>query len=240
MKIIRLFFRQFSDDSVKNINKFITYPLRKFVFLHYLRWRGRLNDYNLIKKIRARVPKKEGVYLSREQLKQIVFSIPEERYRMAALIQFATGIRAFEALKAKKEDFEWSGDYLKLRIIGKRNLARNVFIPKIYGEVIWNYIQNAGKYPFLKGESKNFPTWVENNYHYYLKAVKKAAEKLGYPDFATHDFRRNFIDDVCALTQDIRVVRVLAGHKDAKTTLRYLDKHISEEAFKEVIKKMRS
>lgn len=228
------------NPNIEQMNAYIREkPLSKYAFLHYLHFLGRLNDCSLLLKARQKPKKREGVYLDQEELKKIVFSITEEKYRYAALVQFVTGVRAGEVLKLRKEDFSKENNELKITMIGKGERKKVVFIPETYSKFIYNFIINSGEYPFLKPASEDFFRNLQTNYIYYWRSIKQAASALGYDNFAPHDFRRNFIDQAYTLTKDIRVVQDLAGHARAETTLQYFKKKISEEEFKDIVKKIR-
>jgi len=125
-------------------------------------------------------------------------------------------------------------------MIGKGGYERIVYIPKVYKQTIWDFVSNCSReYPFLKGNENSLPKLIYNNYIYYYLQLKKAASLLGYENFATHDFRRNFVNDILTQTQDIRIAKDLIGHARMETTLRYLKKKVAEEEFKKYIEVIR-
>jgi integrase len=239
--LVRKFLAEFREDSLENMNAFIkAYPLSKFAFMYYLRFKNRENEYVKLIKTKTRLVEKEGVFLSREKLLKIVESIQDDIYRMVALLQYLTGARAHEILKLKKEDFKIENEMLKIKLIGKGGYERVVFIPQNYKQIIWQFVSNYSReYPFLKGENKSLEKLVYNNYIYYYMELKKAAASLGYEKFATHDFRRNFVNDIFSQTQDIRIAKNLIGHARMETTLRYLKRKISEEEYRKYIQAIR-
>lgn len=239
--VIKNFLAKYKEPTIENINARIReYPATKFAFYHYLRFLGRENDYNKLIKTKPKPKEKKGVYLQKEILMKIISSIPDEKYRMVALLQYLTGARVAEILKLKKEDFDPQQDMLKIKLVTKGNYERIVFVPQEYKDLIMNFVKNSKfDYPFLKGDfNKPLAKLVYNNYIYYYTALKKAASDLGYENFATHDFRRNFIDRVLDVTSDIRIARALIGHARAETTLRYISQKSSEEEFKKFIKSL--
>lgn len=244
-KVISTFLKFFGNDSVENMNLYIEkYWLSKYAFIHYLRFLGRENDIEKLKKGKRGVTKREGVYLERERLKEIIFSIPETHWRVVALLQYLTGARAKDVLRTKKEWIEKIEDDekigLKIKMLQKGNRFKVSFIPKEFKNYIWEFVESSGEYPFLKYYSKkgSLETSLSNNYVYYWKALKNAAVSWGYNMFAPHDFRRNFLDLAYTIFKDIRKVRELAGHRNLNWTFLYLKKRIEETELKDAIRIM--
>ncbi|RLE45206.1 hypothetical protein DRJ16_00070 [Candidatus Woesearchaeota archaeon] len=246
-RTIQRFLREFKEASVENANKFIAKSFRekrsyyvKYAFMHYFKYLGREEDYKKLIKTRLKPKKKKGCFLRKEELERIAFSLPTEEYRMVAIIQYLTGARAHDVLTLSKDRITKEDGMLKLRMIQKGEREKIAFIPEEYAEMIWNFVQSKDKeYPFLRGESKDFTRSVNTNYTYYYRELKEVATSLGYENFATHDFRRNFINDAYSKFKDIRIVRVVAGHSDMSTTLRYLLEAVDEKEIKKAIKEIR-
>ena len=240
-------FRKFSikqDFSVEAMNKEIKrYSMSKAIMYHILFMLERYED--IAKLVRAKqIPvKRQGVYLDKETLKQIIPLITDTTWRTLALIQYVTGIRAADGIRLKKESFKQleTGD-IKVIVIGKGDKERIVFIPKIYADQVMQFVQNTyWDTPFIKTRSIDMATAIETNYHYYYMAIKKAVKILGITnEFATHDFRRNFADEAYeASGRDIRVVRDILGHAHEETTVKYFRKKLTEEETKKIAKMMR-
>jgi integrase len=239
--IIKNFLAKFKEVNIENMNVRIKeYPATKFAFKHYLNFLGRQNEANSLIKTRSRPVKREGVYLTQEEILKIVELIPDNTYKIVALLQFLTGARAAEILKLKKEDFKIENDLLKIKLITKGNRERIVFIPEPYNKIILNFIQaKQFDYPFLKGDfNKPLANLVRNNYIYYYNQLKKVVSDLGYENFATHDFRRNFVNRILDKTNDIRIANAMIGHAKMESTLRYLNKKISQEEYIKLIKEL--
>jgi len=250
VKVMNNFFKRYKELSVENMNKYIReYPPAKYVFKYFLMMEGRVNDYFLLIKAKEKPVEREGVYLPREELERIVFSIPDERYRMVALIQYVTGARASETLKLKKENFRLLEDgRLRIRIIGKGGKESIKIVPATYAKRIWDFVQaSESEYPFLRMTSKDFTTSLNTNYRYYYGMVKKAARAFGYDNFATHDFRRNFGEDFYEelrkeetdpLTILLATQKAL-NHSSLKDTIKYLEKRETTEKVSKIIEKVR-
>ena len=242
VRYLRHFLLKYKEPTVENMNLAIKEnPGKKACFKHFLTFLGRVNDYKMLIKTKPKPKLKEGIYLSKEELKQIVFSIPDETYRIVALLQYCTGLRASDVLRIEKDKIELLDDgSLRIFITLKGGHQSVAFIPTLYSRTIYNFVQRRGKFPFLKGESSDFSTWVTNNYTNYYRILRETAERLGYPDFRSHDFRRSFIDEVYTKVKDIREARVLAHHVKFETSLKYIQKKADESKIKELINEFRN
>lgn len=249
VRTIDRFLDKYEYPTVENINNFISTTNRttrttyvKYAFRYYLKFIGKPDDYKKLVGVKSKPKKKKGVYISNLEQMKIVSNIENETYRMVALIQYLTGARAGDVLRFSFKDMEVNDDgSLLLRFKdskGKRVLTG--FIPKKYAGKIKYFIETCGrKYSFLLGESDSFRKLTDNNYRYYYEDVKFSARKVGYPDFATHDFRRNFSEDVFNKTKDPRVAQLLLGHSKLETTLKYFSKKRDEKKAIEAAKELR-
>jgi integrase len=243
-RTIARFLEKFEQTN-EGMNAFVKqYSFNRFVLKHWLEFECRGEEYKALKGVKRKRVIREGVYIDSSLLKQIVFSIPNTMYRAVALIQYCTGARARDVLTIKSEWIEKvesdESIGLRIRMVQKGGRERIAFVPKgEFSDIVYNYVISAQKeYPFMRNCSEDFLTNVETNYHYYYNAIKQATITLGIPNFATHDFRRNFIDKAYTALKDIRVVKELVGHSQISTTLNYLRKHISETEARESIKKI--
>jgi len=247
-RTIDRFLDRYDEVTIDNINSFISNINRKtrttyikYAFSHYLRFIGKDKEYERVVKIKMKPRKKSGNYLSNDELLDIVFNIDDEIYRLVALLQHITGVRADDVLDNTWRNFKENKDgSLRVTIKVKRGKEHIVFIPKKYSERITYFIETCGrKYPFLRGESDTHLGLVNNNYRYYWEAVKKSARELGHEKFSTHDFRRNFLEDVFMKTKDPRVAQNLAGHSSMIYTMKYLKSHEDEGKLKKVVEELR-
>lgn len=249
VRTIDRFLDEYGQPTIENINNFISTTNRrtrttyvKYAFRYYLEFIGKPEDYKKLVGVKSKPRKKTGVYISNESLMSIVSNIENETYRMVALIQYLTGARAGDVLRFSYNDMKVNDDEtISLHLIKMKGEKEGwFFIPKKYAKKIRHFIETCGrKYSFLLGESDSFRKLSDNNYRYYYEAVKVSARRVGYPNFATHDFRRNFIEDVFANTKDIRVAQNLAHHSNLKYTMKYLKSREDEEKLKEVVEELR-
>lgn len=242
----RRFDQEYGELTVENVNNFILTSIKrsrsyyiKSVFRHYFAMRGYPERYKLLVQIRAKEAAPRGKYLKSADLERIVNSLHTPKWRIVALIQFCTGIRAADALGIKNENCALVEEDLVIKVKQKGGGERNIFVPKPFAKIVYNFVKlSRRRYPFIAGEGE-VETMIDNNYHYYWRELKETAEKLGFDGFSTHDFRRNFIEDAYESEKDIRAVSKAVGHKRIDTTIRYLDNRERPEKTKEITKRVR-
>lgn len=246
-RTINRFLSSYDNVDLQNINKFVTDSFRnkrscyvKYAFKYYLEFINKEEMYKKIVPVKVSPVKKEGVYLPSKKLFKIVNGIKDETFRIVALLQYITGGRSHDILGIEKTRIKENKDEsLQIILIAKGNKKRYVFIPKHYVNTITKFVEKCQKkYPFLRGDTENLRSAVDRNYRYYYNHVKASAKKLGYDKFATHDFRRNFIDDVQTATEDIRQSANVSGIT-VGTAIKYLNKKIEKEKSKEIIERIR-
>lgn len=248
-RTINRFLSEYPDPSIDNINKFISESVRikysfyvKYAFKFFLKFLGREDDYKNIVKVKSKPTKKAGCYVSKDILESIVNGIDDPIYRTVALIQFVTGKRAHDVLGMEETNIIRLEDgALRIKFLPKGEMKEDYgFVPGNYSAVILDIVEKVGrKYPFLKGDSATIVQLIDNNYHNYEQAIKKSASKLGIPQFGSHDFKRNFLQEVyIASGKDIYMAKDLGGHSRIETTMKYF-KRVQPEDTKEVIEKIR-
>jgi integrase len=230
--------------TVPEMNEAIKkYPILKSALRHYLSCIGMGELYPLLLKARTRPSMYKGTYLPSEELLKIVNNILDERFRIIGYVQYATGIRASDVLRIRRDWIIRNDDgSLNVRVIGKGDKEHKVFIPVTYGAIIWDYVKLCPQYcyPFISFAIGN-PTTIdiETEYHYYWLALKRATIIAGYPKLSTHDLRRNFINDYYKRTKDIIKTKRASGHSKTEDVLRYVDKTVTDEEYEDTVKDIR-
>lgn len=182
--------------------------------------------------------KKERVYLSEEQLLNLINRLSDDKHKVMALIQTTTGVRSGDVLKIRRGNIipeTYKGEnVLRIIINGKGNKRNVVYIhDNIIQTIIMNYIiQNFINEEFyFLSPSKNitqtqniYYTRYKVNYKNFLNDLKAAMDQVGLENhsFATHDFRRCFARRVWTRYKDLQVLQDLLNHQNPTTTMRYL------------------
>lgn len=246
LKIIKMFLRSYDGITIDNINKFLREKhghFYRFAFRYFFMFLEREKNYSSIVKIRRMPRKRHGVYAKKERLKDLIYQISKDNFRIVALIQYYTGARPHDVLGMRKEDFrveEVEGSGLTLHLIMKAMVEHTAEIPFPEAKEIIEFVKKSHKeYPFLIGKSKDFTRWINNNYRYYYKEIRIASEMIGLKGFRPHDFRRNLANDVYKGTKDIYLTKEILGHKRIETTVRYLEGLKKKEEIRKAIERFR-
>lgn len=230
--VIDYFNKTAEDDSIEEINKFLANITRdkrlsyvKSAFKQYLTFKGRVSEYKDIIKIKQRANKSIGCYLSVDEIERIVNKMRDKRYRMVALIQFITGARAHDVLGFMRSNIVYNDGILLMKLYPKGEKKEYiVFIPKKYSAEVKNFMEKSkSEYPFLTNVYGSMTAAIDRNYIYYWKVLKESARYCSHPEFSSHDFRRNFAEDLYEKEKDIRKVRDILGHSSVMYTIRYID-----------------
>jgi len=134
----------------------------------------------------------------------------------------STGMRRAEAANALIERYD-PGER-SLRIIGKRNKERKVFIVPTAVPTLdrWLSLLGARKGPIFRsidkwgniGQRGMTPTAIGD-------IVEKVQTAAGVPPLDPHDFRRTYAGDLLDAGVDLATVQKLMGHASPVTTARY-------------------
>ncbi|MCC6276239.1 MAG: tyrosine recombinase XerC [Leptospiraceae bacterium] len=157
----------------------------------------------------------------------------EKRDKAILEILYSTGIRVFELVGAKLSDL--ASDMTTLKVLGKRQKERYVFIGDHAKEALQNYLKerslsdNSG-YIFLNQKGKKLTT---RGIRYILSTRRKL---MGFDKTVTpHKFRHTFATDLLDAGADIRAVQELLGHASLSSTQIYLN--VSKDKLREVYRK---
>lgn len=243
-RTIKRFLNEYGEPTIENINRFVSDSFReknsnyvKYAFKFYLKSIGKEEIYKDIVPVKTTPRKKHGVYLSQQELMGIAKGTQPLTYRIVALVQLCTGARASEVLSFKKSDVIRQNGDIVFKMFGKGGKEIYKHIPPMFQEEILSFIERKnGNFPFLRGNititnQSSLKRIVSNNYRYYFTAIKRSAKHNGFPDFASHDFRRNFANHLQEKNFNIRNIQKAMGHSMIETTLRYIDE--SRETHKE-------
>lgn len=176
---------------------------------------------------------------SPNEMSQILDGVSEEdlwiESRNLALLEvfYSTGMRVFELVNCKWDHL--SSDLSEMKILGKRNKERYVFLGESARKALEDYkILSTGKfsngYIFLNFRGFQLTT---RGVQFILEKMQK---KMGMEKKITpHKFRHTFATDLLNEGADIRHVQELLGHKSLSSTQIYLS--VSKERLKEIYRK---
>lgn len=173
------------------------------------------------------VPEKERVYLTAEEMKQLISKVESPIMKLIANTLYFTGMRISECLNLLLKDVDLEEGILTVRNT-KNKQDRQIPIHRELIEPFSNYIENwrdgAGNPYFfcLNSSLRISPDHVNRVLH-------QATQRLGMKKHVTcHIIRHSFAS--CLVARNINIVNIqkLLGHKDLSTTSIYTHTNIDE------------
>lgn len=166
-------------------------PKKSFKITKYISW----NDYEQLKKF-------------------LIFKKKNELFLLIRIL-YETGIRVSELLNIKIKDIELN----KIKINGKNNKQRYVYLNKSLNKLLINYIQSK------KVNDNDFL------FKYKYKNLHKKISNLGLKvlnrKISCHMFRRGFATYCSINNVDIFSLCQLMGHENINTTKMYIKKDVN-------------
>ena len=150
-----------------------------------------------------------------ERLKEACTSLRDK-----AIITFllSTGCRISEACDLNVEDIDLQN--MECTVLGEGNKERKVYLNPVAELHLEDYLDERGKKegPLFtgKGSERLQPGGVRT-------MLKKVAERAGVENVHPHRFRRTFATDLWKAGVPVETIRILMGHSNIATTLKYID-----------------
>ena len=223
----------FSTKSIqrlfeKNLNNFQPsyLTLQTEIFKSYTGWLKLKIDWSKIARIIPIHQKKFFNTISIKELELLKQTRIEKslaihkRNSLILDLLFYSGIRVNELINLKHSDFKHNSGRNSIRILGKGNKERQVFLP------IWltiKFEKNNPNYFFLN--SRNNPIKAE----YIRNVINLRTKKSGIKKKITpHTFRRSFATHLNNKKCRLTTIQKLLGHSHINTTAQYIHNSYEE------------
>ncbi|MDE5617393.1 MAG: site-specific integrase, partial [Ureaplasma sp.] len=165
-------------------------------------------DIKLPKQIQIKLTIIEREIVLNELEKLNLLNFYEKRLFTIIYILLNTGIRAFELINLKWENFERN----KILIKGKGNKFRYVYINEEFFKLIntktKGYVIRSIKNKKISQKQLNL-------------IVREFSKKIGLY-FTPHDLRRSFCTHLIRNNCNIKIIQILMGHSNIAVTSRYI------------------
>ena len=151
------------NPTIEQLNSFIVkksnkrQPHVKYAIYHFLKAKGREEDYRLLTKAKIRTTIRHRQFLSKLTALNIIGHIENDRHKAIATLQIYTGTRASEVISIDKTRIkpEVINNILirKIMIKGKGDKARVIYLNEKLWGCIAPFLEKCRRYPFLEKDN---------------------------------------------------------------------------------------
>jgi site-specific recombinase XerD len=195
----------------------------KFLFTKTLK-----RPWPTLKILRAKPRLKLPVVLDPKEVRRILAVKRSPVARMCATLMYSCGLRISEAVHLKVTDIDSQRMVVIVRG-GKGNKDRHVPLPGRTLELLQAYWRKYQPRTWLFTRRDGRPL-AQHSVRYFLK---RACRDCGIDKRVTcHTLRHSYATNLMAQGADVRVIQVLLGHRNLKTTTVYL--HLTQSVLRSV------
>jgi site-specific recombinase XerD len=168
------------------------------------------------------------VVLSREEIKQIIDSIKNEKHKLMIALSYGAGLRVSEAVKLRVRDIDLSNLQIDIRE-SKGAKDRITVVPERLKEAIIKFMAGKNADDFLFASERGGRLTERTAQIIFERALKNTGIKKA----ATfHSLRHSFATHLLENGVDVRYVQELLGHQNIRTTQIYT--HLTNPALKNI------
>jgi len=166
---------------------------------------------------RPKIKRQELRYLKHRQVLKLIESMPGARDQLIVRMIYATGVRVSELCGIAIEHIDF--DDLTIRVRGKGDKVRIVFIDEETGRLMEAYVGDRVFGPFFVGQQGHplSPRTVQHLFEVYAP-----------PGVTPHTIRHSYASELYKRSKNLQVVQENLGHTSIKTTEIYLHTDLDE------------
>lgn len=240
------YFGKFEFDKLSQsymvdyINRYRTNPARAFLrnLLHYIKTNDFPKEVKLliseldIPKITGRKKIRLPQVLSEEQVFQLSSAMNTERNKIMTLLTFYGGLRVAELCKILAYDFAWElwlrapNDLGKLKVIGKGNKQRLVFVPSKLMARVYTWIKAEVSHK----QGKDVPLFKISTQR-WEQIIDRASHVALGKHINPHVLRHSCSTWLSENNFSLQEISEYLGHSSVSTTQLYV--HLSQEKMKD-------
>jgi len=204
-------------------------------FFKYLTVKVHVLDENPIAELDSPRPQRAlPKFLTLEQSQTLLKSVEgKQKARDYAILAIflVCGLRISEVQGLNVND--WNGE--QLRVLGKGNKERFVYLNDFAGEALQVYISERDKIPNIVDPRALFLSSRGQRMHVQTlhKMVKKHLAAIGMSDYSAHKLRHSAATMMLAGGANIRVVQEFLGHENLNTTEIYT--HVANQDMRQAM-----
>lgn len=221
---LRAFREEFRQKVSNNtLNSYLTSIRRFFRYLELNKiYEDITKDVKNIKT--SSIPKKQ--VLTEKQIKDIYWSLTDEREKCLFSLAISTGLRGTEMANAKIEDIKLYNGEVVLWVKCKGHDSYDEYV-KLSNDVLSDIKQYIGNresgYIFISTSNNNYGSGVTTTT--LRREIKKIFKRFGLDDdgFSLHSTRRTSATMAYNCGADIKQIQQMLHHKSLVTTNRYIN-----------------
>jgi len=204
-------------------------------FFNFISEESETDVVKYLKKIHIKVKQKEAKHYTKDEiykietyLKDLILNTKvysKVRNAVAILFLIYTGIRAGELLNIKKENIILDIDHFKIKILGKGNKERIIYIKKELIEKEYQKLLNLG---FEKFDIQYISLFQYN---------ERLCKKLNIPHKGLHSYRHSLAIKAVENDVNLETIKEWLGHSSIMITSKYYAK-ANEKAKKGMAEKL--
>ena len=168
-----------------------------------------------------KVPKLLPIVLSVEEVKEILYVIPNLKHRTIIMFMYATGVRVSECINMRVKDIDSQRSQVKVQM-GKGRKQRYTQLSAYMLKMLRKYYREyRPKYWLFEGGKGHTSHIGETAVREILSKARYKTPKIT-KHYTPHTFRHSFATHHLEMGTNLLIIQRFLGHSDIKDTVKYL------------------